>query len=1037
MKNTVHARIRRRILKARSSLRALNLRRRAGASLLVALALFVIGAGVAIGCGWEGTSHSVRFNASLDEDDFSRLPPLPFSAREKTRDDDPYYEEGEWEKQRVRRGQLRAEVDALWSRADEAAKADDLARARELLGAYLARSGDDDCSEFYARALSGCTQARINSAEDRREALAALERGAGKDAVVAYFSARHAYDAWMLGERSKTPDDSSASVDAEDAGGAEQTDGEGDGPSSTEAKPSTADEVRRLLAQVPRHASLEDNVAYLSAAVLYREEKLAEAAEAFAQLVARYPKSRKREAALYMAGLLNLKQSKSYTGEYADPEDAQAEWRDDAWRAAFASFRRLLAEYPRGRFATDARGWLGYLHIQVGETAEGLAEYYRLLADERDAAARAEGHTSLWLTRGKASESEMERLETLLAAEPRVALTYAYHEIYNYALPASTDIEISEDSNPYRYDSDGDGMGHSDRYYEWEEKERERRRGEEEKQSLARVAAFAARMMRSRAGALVGGGFALRLAQVQLELGDAKAAHELSRRALSAGVAGDERASAMWVKGVAEQRLRQYASARRTLGALVEEFPAGDLTEGARRLLAITAEDSGDLEGALEQYLALGYASDVAYFVDVLMTTEQLEAFVSRRPDIPQRDMLYYSLGVRQMRDHRFERARNSYSKVRPDALGIRRRWYEDGCAGVWPRNVRPCSDPKEPEGEDKAEVLTRWVMRDLKTMEEIEQLEDRAKLAYGDEAKAEAVYQLASYYYEASELAFYNPAAWHGLRGVSFLYDQKLRAPGEAQLMHRYMEEHEPLVRALKAYLEVVRLYPQTRAARDALYTSAVIHDRLVGFQWYWPEQYSQGLHPGERLVTYEDVRREYPRYQLPRGTSGWEPSTRTVNGGPGWAEAPRPKTLNGAERVRRKMKRAETIAVDGWSLFGEVAGGRLRRWSLALLSFAALLLVWRATRRSRALLLRLLAHFARKTPRTPNVMPRPTSSFAAHEPYTFGARAGAGVRGAWQVLWQTVLDRRGRAALALNFLTHGVLTVLLWALTWALRSG
>ncbi len=118
-------------------------------------------------------------------------------------------------------------------------------------------------------------------------------------------------------------------------------------------------------------------------------------------------------------------------------------------------------------------------------------------------------------------------------------------------------------------------------------------------------------------------------------------------------------------------------------------------------------------------------------------------------------------------------------------------------------------------------------------------------------------------------------------------------------------------------------------------------------------------------------------------------------------------------------------------------MAGGRLRRWSLALVSFAGLLLVWRATRRSRALLFRILTHFARKTPRTPTVMPRPASSFAAHEPYTLGARAGAAAGGAAQVLWQIVLDRRGRAALALNFVTHGVLTVLLWALTWALRSG
>ncbi|HEU4594289.1 MAG TPA: hypothetical protein VFS10_03895, partial [Pyrinomonadaceae bacterium] len=605
-------------------------------------------------------------------------------------------------------------------------------------------------------------------------------------------------------------------------------------------------------------------------------------------------------------------------------------------------------------------------------------------------------------------------------------------------LPVAAHVQVPEETNPYRHYKDESGYGYSDDYYAWEERERARLRREAEKKALARVASFATRMMRRHPRAETGGGFALRVAQVQLELGDAQAAQELARRALSSGVAGDERASALWVKGAAEQRLRDYAASRRTLEALVKEFPAGDLTEGARRLLAVTAEDAGDLDAALEQYLALEYAPDVAYFVDVLMTPAQLEDFVACRPDIPQRDMLYYSLGVRHLRAHDFGAARAAYSRVRPDAPGLRPRWYaDDGCTDEWPSNLRPCSDPKSPGTEELGVVLTRWVMRDLKTLEELERLEQQVERADGEEAKAEALYQLAGYYYESSELTFYNPAAWRGIRGGSFMYDQELRAPGEALLMRRYMEEHEPLVRALKIYLEVARLYPQARAARDSLYTAAVINERLAGFQWYWPEQYKQGFHPGERLVTYADVRREYPRYQLPRGTNGWEPRTRTVNGGPGWAEAPKPKPLTNTERVRGKLKRAERAVVKGWTLYGEVAGGRLRRWSLALLSLGGLLLVWRATRRSRALLFRLLTHFARRAPQRPNVMPRSTSSFAAHEPYTLGARAGAATRGVFDVLWQIVLDRRGRAALALNFLTHGVLTVLLWALAWALRNG
>ncbi|HEY0170770.1 MAG TPA: hypothetical protein VGB98_07085, partial [Pyrinomonadaceae bacterium] len=45
------------------------------------LAFFALGAAAAVGCGWGGTEHSVRFNNWRSERQFSRLPPLPFDAR--------------------------------------------------------------------------------------------------------------------------------------------------------------------------------------------------------------------------------------------------------------------------------------------------------------------------------------------------------------------------------------------------------------------------------------------------------------------------------------------------------------------------------------------------------------------------------------------------------------------------------------------------------------------------------------------------------------------------------------------------------------------------------------------------------------------------------------------------------------------------------------------------------------------------------------------------------------------------------------------
>ena len=152
---------------------------------------------------------------------------------------------------------------------------------------------------------------------------------------------------------------------------------------------------------------------------------------------------------------------------------------------------------------------------------------------------------------------------------------------------------------------------------------------------------------------------------------------------------------------------------------------------------------------------------------------------------------------------------------------------------------------------------------------------------------------QLASYQYGASALLFYNPAAWRGERYylLSDLADSgRFRLPNEWQNLFDYSESHDTLARAIRLYLSIADEYPNTKAARDALYSAAVGHERLSDYNDYWRGIYERGLFAGPRFVDFKDVKRAFPTYQLPRGTDGWEPATRTVNGGPGWAPKPKP---------------------------------------------------------------------------------------------------------------------------------------------------
>lgn len=794
--------------------------------------------GGALACGWNlTTEHSVRFNPYRTAREFGRLPHLSQTPRAKHDrlfkwDEKFDYDYTEWESdEKV--------IDRLWEDIIRWEQRDEIASTKKKLRRYL------ELTAYYRRNGYGGpqeVQKRRNSAFDKLDAIASLDKGASASAVRQYLAARSLHDneqvvdAYLTKEQRKR---------------------------LPQQKPKSAQDVIDALKEARADKQIEDNAAYLEAALRTRGDE--EAIAGFEKLAARHPNSEKREAALYMAALLTMKQSKCFLEKSNNPTpDPSIGCRDDNWIKARAGFERVMREYPGGRYYTDARGWIAHLWLCGGDRAEALAEYYRMLAD-KDEAGRIEAIVSLKLTRQYADEAELARLEKLLEREPSAALAYAYHSIYNYA-------------PPYPYNS---------AYYA-------RRMAEErelQKNELERIARFATRMIKRHAGAGARGPFILRVAEVNLELGNDSEAASLAEQALSAKVTGEHRAEALWVKGVALHRLRQYEKARDALTMLVAENPNNRCTEGARRNLAMVAEDMGDLYGALDQYLALDYRYDVAYFIDVLMLPGQLAVFIRERPQIAQRDELLYALGLRYMRLGRWTEARQTLSSVKTVGRGVdlSYRYRYNGSSDYGEElsvNAKDAQFDPEIKG-----VRPQWVEMDLKTAEDLERLERAVEVAEGDEAKAEALYQLASYQFERS-LLFYNPA-WRGVRHY-LLYDLYnegwFRQPHESHLLFDYMQNHDMAARALTVYLEVARRFPDTRAARDALYSAAVCHDRLADYNNYWRDIYQEKGHAGARFVSYKDVKVAYPDYRYPLGTIGWEPSTRTVKGGPGWAELPKP---------------------------------------------------------------------------------------------------------------------------------------------------
>lgn len=780
------------------------------------------------------------------------------------------------------------------------------------------------------------------------------------------------------------------------------------------AKP--AEEVKRKLEAPRKDRNLADNALYLEAALLYRDSS-GTSAEAFNRLAAKYPRSEKREAALFMAGVAAMKQSRSFINaqEFGSKSAPCSECRDDMWRASRKSFERMLREYPQDRYATDARGWLAYLHIGTGDRAAALIEYYRMLANESDPLSRREAIVSLRLTRHRADEGEMQRVEKELADEPRVALAYAYHNVYNYGLPP---------------------------LLRWKEPDEDRHK--QTRIELERIAAFSTAMMRRYPNLAVGSGFALRLAQASLELDRNRDAAEMARRAQKSGVSGEERAEALFIEGVAEHRLKRYKEARHALTTLVTDHTSSRIIENGRRSLAIVAEDMGDLDGALGQYLALDYRYDTAYFVDVLMTPEQLEAFIKQRPSIPQRDELMYGLGVRYLRDRRWNDARKTLSQVRTVGRNARDETSSFGDCACGSEGLTAKEDPY---GLPPHIILPQWIEQDLRTADSIERLEKAVDMAEGDEAKAEALYQLASYQYQGT-LLFYNAAAWRGNRYYmlsSLDSEGRYRQPGEAQLLFKHMQQHDRAARSLPAFLEVTRRFPETRAAKDALYTAAVCHERLSGYNAYWRNIYQSGGHAGERMISYKDVRRAYPGYQYPQGTYGWEPATRTVNGGPGWAPPPKPKprptrTERAHAIINATMKEVNkrVLALDRWALNWHRAveawlvriGYRL--WLIVALS-GLVALNWRAWLARKALRRELARCNPCPADRLEGIRSRPEVNWLSSK---FDGYMNQQTRDEWKIALtdflyrsqQLAFDDRGRPVLVINAALHAAIIALLF---------
>lgn len=509
---------------------------------------------------------------------------------------------------------------------------------------------------------------------------------------------------------------------------------------------------------------------------------------------------------------------------------------------ARARLQKLLREVPDTSFRPQAIGWLARCDYLEGKYIDALRRYLTLLADNKCEDMWQRALESVRMVEKKLKQDERRKLDELLIAQPRLLSAYLYFQFYH-----------QHDAKP----------------------------------DLLHLTKIAERATRSNADALADG-VTTRLAELAVEQGNQHgavrfAAAVIQSRRRRQRSSDDHRLldRALWSRAAAQRKLKKPTAAIRDFEAILKMDPPSQLEEGARENLALLYEETGQLGKALDQYYELDYKPDIAFMLDVRMTPEQIKQYIARNLDHPQRDVLVYTLGVRYLRANRLAQARDTLALVR-------------GKLGAL--SALPGSDPME---ETIHWPEKRPVPNQLRAARTLLRLHGELRRAHGREAKARATYALASHIYNQRNLLYYNAALWRGERAFNFClywddahddpprrhrYEEpdetqnenvkakrvyidraaRLASEHDSRAVVEHMYSHECVARARALCLEILRKYPQSSVAPQAMYRAACADYWLSRFNDWWRNEDKRKGFSQEAIRLMEQLPKRFPKHPL-----------------------------------------------------------------------------------------------------------------------------------------------------------------------------
>ena len=103
--------------------------------------------------------------------------------------------------------------------------------------------------------------------------------------------------------------------------------------------------------------------------------------------------------------------------------------------------------------------------------------------------------------------------------------------------------------------------------------------------------------------------------------------------------------------------------------------------------------------------------------------------------------------------------------------------------------------------------------------------------------AKAEAKWKIACYYYNHRNLLLYNAALWMRDRSVAigFQWNSHVATKEDNKILYQHHWEHECYAKTLKICKQIVKEYPRSRIRFQAAYRAACAAERLSNMNQYW----------------------------------------------------------------------------------------------------------------------------------------------------------------------------------------------------------